>query len=186
MITKSTRLLNGSRDPQGDPTRMLRFSHPVVGVGPGSNLRALRIHLFAALLLGLCGSGSAQTTPRPALNADRVMVLKKDRVLELLSAGKVIRTYKVALGGDPVGPKTRQGDHKTPEGVYVLDSRNAHDKPVYQDLRSFLDRCRCHRALFNGTPDCHRTNTALRLGRSAAAAALCSEDYPVCQGPETT
>ena len=57
---------------------------------------------------------------------------------------------------------------------------------VYQDLRSFLDRCYCHTALFNGTPECHRTNTALRLGRSAAAAALCSVDYPVCQGPGTT
>jgi hypothetical protein len=41
-------------------------------------------------------------------------------------------------------------------------------------------------ALFSGTQECHRTNTALRLGRSAAAAALCSVDYPVCQGPETT
>jgi hypothetical protein len=44
------------------------------------------------------------------------------------SQGKVIRIYKVALGGDPVGPKTRQGDHKTPEGKYVLDFRNSHSK----------------------------------------------------------
>ena len=36
----------------------------------------------------------------------------------------MIKTYNVALGGDPVGPKRRQGDHKTPEGNYVLDSRN--------------------------------------------------------------
>jgi murein L,D-transpeptidase YafK len=41
-----------------------------------------------------------------------------------LRGGKVIKEYKVALGGSPVGPKTQQGDHKTPEGVYVLDSRN--------------------------------------------------------------
>jgi murein L,D-transpeptidase YafK len=62
----------------------------------------------------------------PALHADRVVVLKKERTLQLLNHGKVIKTYKVALGGNPVGPKMRQGDHKTPEGVYVLDSRNAH------------------------------------------------------------
>src|SRR6516164_67995 len=49
-----------------------------------------------------------------------------------------------------------------------------------------FDRCCCHTALFSGTQECHRTNTALRLGRSAAAAALCSVDYPVCQGPGTT
>lgn len=59
---------------------------------------------------------------------DHVLVLKKDRRLELLSQGKVIKSYKVALGGDPVGPKTRQGDHKTPEGIYVLDRRNAHSQ----------------------------------------------------------
>jgi len=40
----------------------------------------------------------------------------------------VIKSYKVALGGDPLGPKTRQGDHKTREGVYTLDSRNAHSQ----------------------------------------------------------
>jgi murein L,D-transpeptidase YafK len=55
-------------------------------------------------------------------------VLKKERTLQLLNRGNVIKTYKVALGGDPVGPKTQQGDHKTPEGVYRLDSRNLHSK----------------------------------------------------------
>lgn len=42
----------------------------------------------------------------------------------LLQRGKEVRRYKIALGGDPVGPKARQGDHKTPEGNYVLDRRN--------------------------------------------------------------
>ena len=67
----------------------------------------------------------AQTAAKP-LHADRMVVLKKQRTLQLLSEGKAIKSYKVALGGDPVGPKTRQGDHKTPEGVYILDSRNPH------------------------------------------------------------
>jgi murein L,D-transpeptidase YafK len=75
----------------------------------------------------LCGIAMAQTAAKP-LHADRVVVLKKARTLQLLSEGKVVKLYKVALGGDPVGPKTRQGDHKTPEGVYVLDSRNAHSQ----------------------------------------------------------
>ena len=83
--------------------------------------------LTGAVVLWLCGLALAQTPARP-LHADRVVVLKKERTLELLSLGKVIKTYKVALGGDPVGPKTRRGDHKTPEGVYVLDSRNPHSQ----------------------------------------------------------
>jgi murein L,D-transpeptidase YafK len=58
-------------------------------------------------------------------HADRIVVHKKARTMELIHAGQVIKTYKIALGGEPVGPKTRQGDHRTPEGVYVIDSRNA-------------------------------------------------------------
>jgi hypothetical protein len=42
----------------------------------------------------------------------------------LLSQRKEVRSYKVALGGQPIGPKTRHGDHRTPEGAYILDSRN--------------------------------------------------------------
>jgi murein L,D-transpeptidase YafK len=88
----------------------------------------MRIRVLTAVLLGLLGSlGWPQTSPT-RLHADRVVVLKKERTLQLLNEGKVIKTYKVALGGDPVGPKTRQGDHKTPEGVYVLDSRNPHSQ----------------------------------------------------------
>jgi len=55
--------------------------------------------------------------------ADKVIIEKKERRLTLLSKGEVIKTYKIALGGDPVGPKERQGDNKTPEGTYIIDSR---------------------------------------------------------------
>jgi murein L,D-transpeptidase YafK len=85
----------------------------------------MRIRVLTAWML--CGIVVAQTAAKP-LHVDRVVVLKKERTLQLLSEGKVIKSYKVALGGEPVGPKTRQGDHKTPEGVYVLDSRNAHSQ----------------------------------------------------------
>jgi murein L,D-transpeptidase YafK len=89
----------------------------------------MRTGVFTALAVGLLSvSMTAQSVPQTGLRADRVVVLKKERTLELLEQGKVIKTYKVALGGDPVGPKTRQGDHKTPEGVYILDFRNAHSQ----------------------------------------------------------
>jgi murein L,D-transpeptidase YafK len=55
---------------------------------------------------------------------DHVVVYKHDRKLVLLSRGMEVKSYRVALGGNPVGPKTQQGDHRTPEGSYVLDSRN--------------------------------------------------------------
>jgi tetratricopeptide (TPR) repeat protein len=56
--------------------------------------------------------------------ADKILIEKKERLLTLFSKGKVLKVYKIALGGNPNGPKERQGDNKTPEGTYVIDSRN--------------------------------------------------------------
>jgi murein L,D-transpeptidase YafK len=115
-------------------------------VKPSYNLR-MRTGVFTALSFCLlCASVTAQA-PQTVLHADHVLVLKKDRTLELLSQGKVIKTYKVALGGNPVGPKTRQGDHKTPEGVYILDFRNAHSqyyKSIHISYPSERDRVLAH------------------------------------------
>jgi murein L,D-transpeptidase YafK len=57
-------------------------------------------------------------------SVDKILIEKKDRRLMLISKGEVLKTYKIALGGNPNGPKERQGDNKTPEGTYCIDSRN--------------------------------------------------------------
>lgn len=46
----------------------------------------------------------------------------------LLKEGEIMKVYRIALGKQPIGPKTRIGDQKTPEGRYVLDSRNSKSK----------------------------------------------------------
>nr|CBX26871.1 hypothetical protein N47_A09000 [uncultured Desulfobacterium sp.] len=56
--------------------------------------------------------------------ADKILIEKKERRLTLMSKNKVLKTYKIALGENPDGPKERQGDYKTPEGIYFIDSRN--------------------------------------------------------------
>jgi tetratricopeptide (TPR) repeat protein len=56
--------------------------------------------------------------------ASKVLIEKSARKLSLISKGRVFKTYKIALGGNPDGPKERKGDKKTPEGTYVIDSRN--------------------------------------------------------------
>jgi murein L,D-transpeptidase YafK len=55
---------------------------------------------------------------------DKILIEKQARRLTLLAKGEVVKAYKIALGGDPVGPKERQGDNKTPEGTYTIDGRN--------------------------------------------------------------
>lgn len=75
--------------------------------------------------------------------ADKVLVVKSKRVLVLLSEGEILKTYKIALGGRPVGHKIEKGDQRTPEGTYVLDSRNPHSKyhlSIHISYPNSLDR----------------------------------------------
>ena len=56
--------------------------------------------------------------------ADRVIVEKAERKLYLMKDGDILRSFDIALGLVPKGDKEREGDQKTPEGVYTLDARN--------------------------------------------------------------
>ena len=55
--------------------------------------------------------------------ANKILIEKRKRKLTLISRDKVLKSYKIALGGNPDGPKERLGDNKTPEGTYIIDSR---------------------------------------------------------------
>ena len=78
----------------------------------------LRQTMFVAI-------GCTLTAPLHALpHADRIIVHKKAHTMELMHAGQVIKRYKIALGRNPIGPKQREGDFRTPEGVYTINSRN--------------------------------------------------------------
>jgi murein L,D-transpeptidase YafK len=57
--------------------------------------------------------------------ADSIRIEKGQRRLLVLRNGEVVREYRVALGGNPLGHKMREGDKKTPEGHYRLDFLNA-------------------------------------------------------------
>ncbi len=85
----------------------------------GSCLRAAGA---AVLVSGLAACASQQSTMTTQY-ADRVVVVKSKRSMHLLQNGRVLKSYKVALGGDPVGHKLQQGDSRTPEGVYRVDFR---------------------------------------------------------------
>lgn len=55
---------------------------------------------------------------------DKVLVIKSERVLKLLSGDNVIKSYHIALGANPVGHKQQEGDNRTPVGSYTLDYKN--------------------------------------------------------------
>ena len=59
---------------------------------------------------------------------DKVFVDKSARTLQLLSNNKVIKSYHIALGGNPNGHKQQEGDKRTPTGHYTLDYKNEKSK----------------------------------------------------------
>lgn len=76
--------------------------------------------LVGALMTPLRGGN----VPLGNLHADRIVVLKSERQLQLWSHGKMLRSYKVALGPHPLGTKEREGDGRTPEGTYTVVRHN--------------------------------------------------------------
>jgi len=77
------------------------------------------------LLVVLSFSFAALAVPQE--KATRILVLKKEHKMELLSGDKIIRTYTVALGRGGLAPKQRQGDHLTPRGCTksITETRTA-------------------------------------------------------------
>ncbi len=62
------------------------------------------------------------------MKADKVVVIKSKRVLIVMNRGEILKAYKIALGKRPDGQKMKAGDRRTPEGRYVLDSRNSESR----------------------------------------------------------
>lgn len=112
---------------------------------PGSTRRPVSLLLAIAASLATAGCQSvsgivaglfgppkqaappAVVQPPPALplRADRIVVLKDKRLLELTLAGNVVASFPISLGEHPRRPKRREGDGRTPEGHYTIDWRSA-------------------------------------------------------------
>lgn len=55
---------------------------------------------------------------------DRILVEKAARRMTVFRGGEAVKTYRIALGFAPEGDKAREGDGRTPEGVFTIDRRN--------------------------------------------------------------
>lgn len=106
--------------------------------------RFLMIAFFAGLFaLVNAGTGFAANkaldvpagmAPEPA-KVTAIRVMKSERLLELLDKyGNVIRSYRIALGKNPIGHKEFEGDNRTPEGQYIINARNP-NSDFYLSLR---------------------------------------------------
>jgi murein L,D-transpeptidase YafK len=118
--------------------------------------RALLIISCFCLLLAVCVLIAANFNSNPLppnAVADRVLVEKAARRLTLFRENKPVKTYRVALGHSPVGPKEKEGDQRTPEGNYLID--------FHKEDSDF------HRALHVSYPGPHDIDQATARGVSA-------------------
>jgi murein L,D-transpeptidase YafK len=84
-------------------------------------LRYFLLLLAVSAILLLAANYEPHPLPSSA-RADRVLVEKSARRLTLFRGGTPLKSYSVALGRSPQGPKQQEGDHRTPEGNYTIDA----------------------------------------------------------------
>lgn len=91
------------------------------------------------------------------IHADKVLVIKKEKLLLLVRKGEVMKSYKVSIGRNP-GQRVRRGDNRTPEGIYTIDRRNP--------------RSRYYKALHISYPNASDVRIARKLGVSTGEEVL--------------
>lgn len=122
----------------------------------------MRRPLFPVILMGMIflllhSAGGALAmqghVPLPeGLRVDTILIEKAAHLLSLYGDGQKIKSYRIALGRKPQGPKVSEGDMRTPEGRYRIDFRNGES--------------RFHRALHISYPNAHDRRQARALGVS--------------------
>ena len=104
--------------------------------------------------LAVAAMGLARPSAEAETRAERVdgiLVLKSERKL-LLRAGSVLKSFPIALGACPEGPKRFKGNSRTPEGIYRIAAMNP--------------QSRFHRALHISYPNAEDVRRAREAGRS--------------------
>ena len=63
----------------------------------------------------------------------KLVVYKSKRQLLVFSGDKLLKTYTISLGHQPIGNKEYEGDNRTPEGYYLINSKNP-NSTCYKNL----------------------------------------------------
>jgi hypothetical protein len=157
-----------------DPTTAIADPPPADRTCPQ---RPVRYLLAALAVAGARGSRAAARSPKMTTvepsHADKVVVKKSQRKLELHNNGRVIREYRIALGGSPDGHKFREGDQRTPIGDYSAQLAQPEQQLLQIDPHLLPERARQarqpHARLFEPGRDDHDSRASeLRPIRGAA------------------
>lgn len=89
-----------------------------------NRLRVVLIMQAVAALGATAGVVAARRAGDSAAATRKIVVRKSARRLELYEAGKLMRTFRIGLGLNPVDDKTREGDRCSPEGSFYVTTKN--------------------------------------------------------------
>lgn len=115
--------------------------------------RIVAASILIATMVGPSAQPSLEARSRAEAagrHSDRVLIEKQARRLTLMLHGETLATYRIALGRQPHGDKECKGDHKTPEGLFIIDRH--------------LSGSGFHRALHVSYPDASHRKAARRRG----------------------
>jgi len=112
---------------RSNSARLAQFAVPVDNSNRRARTSARGLAILFALLLAPALEASADSaggaTTQSSPLADSILVIKSEHRLYLVRDGQPLRSYAIALGLSPVGPKRQEYDFRTPEGRYVIDAR---------------------------------------------------------------
>ncbi|MXX99013.1 MAG: L,D-transpeptidase family protein, partial [Gammaproteobacteria bacterium] len=94
-------------------------------------MNKLILAIIFAILLTVGNAMSSQN------KVNAIVVEKTERKLHLLTDWEITHTFAISLGQNPVGHKQKEGDSRTPEGLYYINARNPNSRFFSKLRKSF-------------------------------------------------
>lgn len=119
-------------------------------------LHAARLAIAAVALLALLNSLPARAMVAPLAGGSRILIKKSARKLFLINDGHLVDDFTISLGDDPLGPKEKSGDERTPQGTYRVNWKNPHSHyflSLHLSYPNAADRARASRLHVNPGDD---------------------------------
>jgi len=116
-------------------------------------MRKILLLLVIVFLAGLIYNIYPETKLAETAQIDSLVVFKSQNKMIVYQQGKLLKTYQVSFGDNPVGHKQFEGDEKTPDGHYTINAKN--NKSGY------------HKNLGISYPNAQDVNYAMSIGKSA-------------------